>query len=69
MKKEHKKPTGTMRNQPGTMKNQSGAGKNHENMVTVGNEWLLVVVTGDSKVEVIIFRYSQTDGHFIMIYK
>ena len=36
-------------------------------MVTGGNEWLQVD-TGDSKEEVMILRYTQTDRHFIIIY-
>ena len=42
------------------MKNQSETVKNHENQpgVAQGVYWWLKVVTGDSKEEVMIFRYT-----------
>ena len=53
-----------------TLENRRGTMKNHENMDTGGNRWLRVVtgalgwfwvITGNSKEEVMIFRYKQTD--------
>ena len=54
------------KNRPGTMKTQSGTVKNHKNQPGVaqgGYRWLQ-----DSKEEVMIFRYRQTNRHFIKIY-
>ena len=59
-----------------TLENRRGTMKNHENMNTGGNRWLRVVtgafgwfwvITGNSKEEVMIFRYKQTNSHYVIM--
>ena len=60
------KPLKTYKNQNGTMKNQSRTIK--PNTECRGLLWVVEVVTGDSQKEVMIFRDTHTNIHFIIIY-
>ena len=58
------KPLKTYKNRHGTMKNQSGTIKTN---LGTGWLWVVQVVTGDSKEEVMIFRDKHTLHHNIYI--